>query len=204
MSYTKTALIGAMALSSVLAFSSVAYAENQSEARRSDDRVTVGTTTAREQEDENEQADSQATSTRKGRGDDNRSEIAKHVRALLELADREGGIGQEVREIAHEYASSTDRVEKAKKNLEDRPKWKSILVGTDYKNIGELRSEIVTTERQIQRLTKVRDRSTSSTTQSELDTQISALKNAASSTEAFVRAHEDSFSVFGWFVKWFK
>jgi hypothetical protein len=144
MTHTRIAVVGATALAGILAFSSVAFAENQSEVRRPETKPFIATTTTRDQEDTNDQEDGkdsnqkedgQATSSErgeKGNGDDNRSEVAKHVKALLEVADKNGGIGEEIRAVAHEYASTTERVEKKKTEVEGRPGWIKILIGADY------------------------------------------------------------------------
>lgn len=134
---------------------------------------------------------------------EHQSAVSAQVQALLDVASRSGGIGLEVREIAQAVASSSEEVEVAKKEVEDRPAWMEVLIGSDYKNLGKLRSELATTQSAISRLSAARDRSMDATVKATLDAQISAFSADASSTEAFVSEHEDSFSVFGWFFKLF-
>jgi hypothetical protein len=136
-------------------------------------------------------------------GVQNRSEVATRVQALLSVADRVGGIGVEVREIAHAYASSSAHIEEEKDDVENRPGWMVFLVGSDYKSLGEIRSELATTENGISRLTRARDAATDASVKAELDVQINALRASASTTAEFVEENEDEFSVFGWFFKFF-
>ena len=169
-----------------------------------------GTTTRQKDEDErasttgqNDEDDEGDDEDEDNEGEEHRSEVAKQVRALLMAADRDGGIGEEVREIAHEYASSSEHISDALQKLERRPTWIIFLIGTDYKNLGELRSELSTTHNRIDRLTRARDRATDSIARAALDTEIQAIMAMASSTEAFVEQNEGKFSVFGWFVRLF-
>lgn len=136
-------------------------------------------------------------------GDDNRAIVAAQVQALLQVADRDRGIGKEVRDIARTFASSSERIHEKKKKVEDRSALLEFLIGADWDNLGELRSELVTTENAIDRLTKAREKAADAQVKATLDVQITALAKVASSTEAYIEAHEEAFSVFGWFFKIF-
>lgn len=153
--------------------------------------------------DNAERGGDNATTTGQQEREENRSEVAARVRALLDVADRDEGIGQDVRDIAHEVASSSARADVEKRSVEGRSAWKTFLIGANYKNLGALRSEVATTQNSIDRLTKARDRATDASVKAALEVQIQALAASASSTEAYVKAHENVFSVFGWFFKIF-
>lgn len=144
-----------------------------------------------------------ASSTDRDQGETNRSAVATRVQELLRVADRDGGIGEQVREVAREYASSTERVEKAKTEVEGRPSWMQVLIGADYRNLGALRSEVVTTENQINRLSEARDRAVSAEVKASLETEIAALRDTASSTKAFIEEKESGFSLLGWLFRMF-
>ena len=144
-----------------------------------------------------------ATSTGAEMRIENQSEVAIRVQALLRAADRDGGIGAEVRVIAHEYASSSARIDAAQEAVDNRPGWLTFLNGTVYGNLGALRSELVTTQNQIQRLTSAMNRSTDVSVKAELQVQIDVLEAQASTTAEFVSDNEGSFSLFGWFFRLF-
>lgn len=147
--------------------------------------------------------DNMASSTDRGQDETNRSAVATRVQELLRVADRDGGIGEQVREVAREYASSTERVEKAKTEVEGRPTWMQVLIGADYRNLGALRSEVVTTENQINRLSEARDRAVSAEVKASLEAEIAALRDMASSTKAFIEEKESGFSLLGWLFRMF-
>lgn len=196
-------------------FAPVAFAEGLSAAgKKADDDIGIQTSRASTTESRGEEmsggkaeatetSEDNATTTGQQEREENRSEVAARVRALLDVADRDEGIGQDVRDIAHEVASSSERAEVEKRSVEGRPAWMTFLLGANYKNLGALRSEVATTENSIDRLTKARARATDASSKAALDTQIQALAASASSTEAYVKAHENVFSIFGWFFKLF-
>lgn len=143
----------------------------------------------------------QATSTpatNKSQGDEHKSAVAQVVAKLLLVADREGGIGSEVRMIAQEQASTSDKVKKDMDEIANENPLKRFFFGTNYKNTGELRSTVVTTKNHIDRLKKALEKTTSTTTKAELTAQINELEKVASSTEAFIKTNENKFSLLGW------
>jgi len=164
------------------------------------ERVQNATATARR----NNATSTNATSTEakgKNQGDEHKSAVALVVQKLLSVADREGGIGTEVRAIAQEQASTSDKVKKDMDEINNENPLKRFLFGTNYKNTGELRSTIVTTRNHIDRLKNALEKTTSTSTKAELAAQISELEKVASSTEAFIKANESKFSLLGWLSK---
>lgn len=136
-------------------------------------------------------------------GERHRSVVADIVHSLTALADRDGGIGEEVRKVAQEQASSSEHISEAMARIEARSALMTFLFGADFRNIGELRSELATTQNHIEQLTKVKSEAVSADVKVGIDTQISALKKANADASAFVEAHADTFSIFGWFAKLF-
>jgi hypothetical protein len=132
-----------------------------------------------------------------------RSAVATFVKSLLSVANREGGIGAEVRVIAQAQNESASTTVEAVEKIEARNKIKTFLIGSDYKTIGELRSELAKTDNNLEKLKSLRDKAVTASAKAELDVQIAALEKAQVELEAFVDSHEDSVSIFGWFVKLF-
>lgn len=135
---------------------------------------------------------------------EHRSAVAIFVKNLLSLADRDGGIGAEVRAVAKEQQDSADANEEAMTSIENRASWKTFLFGTDYKSIGVLRSGLVTTENHISRLEAAKERSTNASVKAGLDTEIKALTDVHAELEAFVETNENKLSIFGWVVRKFQ
>ncbi len=133
--------------------------------------------------------------------DSHRSTVSTFVKNLLEVADREGGIGAEVRIIAKEQSDSQEKVSTALEEIKSKGTVSSFLFGADYKNIGVLRSEMVTTSNQIARLQALVEKTTDVTDKATLEVQIKLLQDEQVKIQAFINLYENNFSLFGWFVK---
>ena len=137
-------------------------------------------------------------------GEEHRSAVATFVQSLLAVADREGGIGQEVRVIAQQQNDIKDRTSDLINAVESRSKVKTFFIGTSYKNTGELRSQMVQARNQIDKLKKLADKAENEQDKTELQTQIKALEAQQASIDAFITQNENKFSLFGWAVKLFR
>lgn len=134
-------------------------------------------------------------------GQEHMSAVARFVQSLLAVANREGGIGAQVRVIAQAQNDTASSSATAITKLESRGKLRTLLFGTDYKSVGQLRSDMATTEANIEALQKLLEKTTNTTTKAELEAEIKALQAAQVKLDAFVKAHESSFSLFGWMNK---
>lgn len=132
-----------------------------------------------------------------------RSAVASFVKSLLDVADREGGIGAEVRAIAKTQNDFAATSSEAMVKVENRGKIRTFFFGSDYKNLGHLRSEIAVTQNNIDKLKNLLDKTTSTTAKVELAAQIKVLEDSQVKLDTFVKTHENTFSLFGWFVKLF-
>ncbi len=191
-----------------LADDSIGVSVNGSVNVGSESSVKASSSTSAKSEDKNasssEKVEGHATTTESETETESRSAVAIFVQHLLSIANREGGIGSEVRVIAKEQSSSSSSTVEAIAKVESRGGFMAFLFGTDYKNIGVIRSELANTDKRIARLSAIASSaSISAQTKVELNAQITALKAAEVKLDAFVNAHENQFSVFGWFVKLF-
>lgn len=131
------------------------------------------------------------------------SEVSVLVKSLLSIADREGGIGAEVREVARTQNNSSEASAEAMAKVEARGSTRNFFFGSDYKNLGVIRSEAQRTENNIEKLEKLLDKTTTADARAELKVEIDVLEDQQAKLEAYVEDHEDKFSLFGWFTKLF-
>ena len=80
---------------------------------------------------------------------------------------------------------------------------KTFLIGTDYKNLGALRSEMVQTRNRFEQLSKLMENVQNEGDKTELQNQIQTLEQEQTRIESFIKAREGRFSLFGWLVKLF-
>jgi hypothetical protein len=145
-----------------------------------------------------------ATSTGTTTASENRSVVANFVQSLLKVANRQPGIGAEVRAIAQAQNDSASTTEEAVVKTEARSGVKAFLVGTDYKNLGVIRSELAKTDKRIARLQEIANDTFNLNDRATLNAEIEALTNSQAKLRKFVADNEVKFSVFGWFTKLFQ
>jgi len=128
-----------------------------------------------------------------------RSTVANFVQTLLKtVSSTEDEIGQQVRVIAQQQNDSDATTTEAIEKIQSRNKIQTFLFGSDYKNLGALRSEIVQTRNRINQLNRVIQNATDTTV---IQTQIQTLEQEQTKIENFITAQESRFSLFGWLVK---
>lgn len=133
---------------------------------------------------------------------EHRSAVANFVQALLKTASTTNGtIGEQVRVIAREQNHANTTTAEAIEKIQTRNKIKTFLIGSDYKNLGALRSEMVQTRNRIEQLNRVMAKKATTT---ELQLQVQNLEQVQTKIENFIKAQEGKFSLFGWLVKLFK
>lgn len=192
----------AVFLLSAMVFS-VAEAENAtSTAAKAAERGNATSTAARnDNATSTNEKNKNATSTGQLNAAEHRSIVASFVKSLLSVANREGGIGAQVRVVAQSQNDSASTSAEAITKVENRSALKTFLIGSDYKNLGQLRSEMVTTQNNIDQLNNLMANATSDADKAELAAQIKVLEDSQVKVEAFVKTHESSFSLFGWLIK---
>ena len=144
-----------------------------------------------------------ADSASMGQSKERSSEISKVVQSLRSIAGRDSNIGQEISKIAKEQEASAKAVEEAMDEVDSVGGFRQLFLGTDYKNLGALKSELVKTQSAIERLTKAMERTTDVSVKADLQKQIDVLKATLAKAEQFAKDHEGKFSLLGWFVKLF-
>jgi hypothetical protein len=146
---------------------------------------------------------SSTTTQGTSRSAEHRSAVASFVQSLLRDADRDGGIGAEVRAVAQSQNDAASTTAEAILKVERRGTFLSFLFGTDWKTIGILRSQIARTAADAARLQAAMSGATDASVKTDLEAQLAVLTAEQMKLEAFVTAHESTFSVLGWFTKLF-
>ncbi len=132
-----------------------------------------------------------------------RSNVANAVQEMLQVADRNSGIGQQVRIIAQQQNESESTTIQAIEKVQARGKVKTLFFGSDYKNLGTLRSEMVKTRNRLEQLDGLIEKVQNEGDKTELQNQIQTLKQEQQKIEGFLKINETKLSLFGWFIKLF-
>ena len=119
----------------------------------------------------------------------------------VNTANEDAGIANEVEEVASEVEENKDEVADAIDEVESKNKFKKFLVGTDYKNLGQLRSNLVHNENQIRRLTKLTKGTVNEEDQVALQEQLTVLMQERERIKTVITDNEGGFSLLGWVFK---
>ncbi len=196
---TSSAIVNAKAsTSATIKGNATSSAMKNENASGSSTRGNATSTSAR-----NEHTSSTASVNGKLTAETHRSVVATFVQSLLAVADREGGIGTEVRAVAQSQNDSASTTVSAMTKVDGRGSFHIFLAGSDYKNLGVIRSEIATTTANIAKLKALLSQATSDTDRAELNVQIKALEDEQVKIEAYLKANEGKFSLFGWLNRMF-
>ncbi len=136
-------------------------------------------------------------------GDQHKSTVAKFVESLEKIADKDKKVGEQVREIAKAQQEMDESIANAIDKVKKRGKFVTFLVGTDYKNIGKIRSESVKTDQRIVKLETLVNQAATSEIKDTLNKEIQAIKDEQLKLDNFIKMNEQTFSLFGWLAKMF-
>ena len=142
-----------------------------------------------------------ATTSAEVTSEEHKRAVDASVKSLLDVAGKHRGIGAQVKVIAQEQKDSNEKTATIMTRIENRSKFKTFLMGSDYKNIGMLRSEMVKTRNQIAKLKALAQKTTTTSVKASLNAQIKVLEEQQVKMESFIKAHESNFSLFGWAAK---
>ncbi len=150
-----------------------------------------GTTTDKESKDD------------EGRGDERRSEVSKYVKELLNVADRQGGIGEQVRLIARDHEKDVNETEDDVKEIKNRGSFAKFFFGPDYKKISDAEEKLNKQTENLAELNKIKDSMATSTDKALLESQISAMQAIKDELKKEIDASQDIISLFGWLNRLF-
>ncbi len=112
-------------------------------------------------------------------------------------------VAGELKETSTELSSNTEDTVEAIEDVESRPRWQTLLFGSDYKNLGQLRSQIAHNENSIRKLTKNLSSLSDPAASDLVQTQIDELTTQQESIKSLIQENESQFSLLGWLFKFF-
>lgn len=135
----------------------------------------------------------------------NLEDVIVNLNGVSEAEDEAGNedVSDGIEEVAVETEETGNETVEAIEKVEKRSKWKTLLFGTDYKNLGILRSSLSHSENAIRKLNRTQNTLQSSSSADILDDQVSALILERDRILNILTENEDRFSILGWFSKLF-
>lgn len=179
------------------------FNEHTSASETEKEDATSSRVGSKDESDMNKSESSSTDDNGKFSSESHRSMVAAFVHSLLGVADREGGIGAQVRAVAQSQNDSASVTATAFEKVEGRGSFHTFLTGSDYKNLGVLRSQIASTSANIMKIKAVLPQVTNKVDRTELNAQIKVLEDEQVKTDAYINAKENAFSLFGWLNRMF-
>jgi len=136
-------------------------------------------------------------------GEQRRSQVANAVHQMLQVADRVGGIGEQVRVIAQSQQQNHEEVENELDKIKERSGFTKFFIGPKYEEIEKAKDLIKQDKEKITKLEELKSTLTSEEDKVKVDEQISIIKGAITEVEKIVGEEQTGFSLFGWLAKIF-
>jgi hypothetical protein len=127
-------------------------------------------------------------------------EVTKNLRQVVKEERNSGNakVSQQVQQVVTEQLTTQEQTAQAMEQVEKRNKVKTFLLGSDYKNLGQLRSELVQNRNQIRSLIRTMNEAQNDTDKTAIENQLTLLMQERERIKSVVTANEGGFSLFGW------
>lgn len=126
-----------------------------------------------------------------------RSEVANAVQELLGVAERNEGIGEQIREIAKNQNQNQNNIENSLEKVQNRNKFLRFLVGPNYKELKQVEKNI---DKQNQEVSILENLVSETIDEDKilLENKISEIKAVVEDTNQELTKNKKVFSLFGW------
>jgi len=111
-----------------------------------------------------------------------KNQVANAVQEMLKIADRNGGIGQQVRTIAQNQNQNQEKLGKNVEDVQSRGGFMKFLVGPDYGQIRDSQKILEQNKEQIRQLNQIKNQLSNEGDIQQLQQQIMILEQANQET----------------------
>ena len=131
-----------------------------------------------------------------------RSKVANAVQEMLQVAERNQGVGQQIRTIAQTQNQSQEQIEATMEQVKNRGQLKKFFFGPDYKSINSVEDRLANHTEKLDELKDLAAQITSPADVAALLEQIEVMEQIGTELENEVATEKKGFSLFGWLNKW--
>ena len=132
-----------------------------------------------------------------------RSVVANAVQEIVKVADRNGGIGQEIKVIAQTQTQNQEKLETGIQKIQSRSGFAKFFIGPNYSEIKSSQKLLEQNREQIQKLNEARTQIVNQGDQLQVIEQIQALEQVNQQIETLLSESQKGFSLFGWLFRIF-
>jgi len=130
--------------------------------------------------------------------------VSQKVKELLASEDRQGGIGEEVREIARSQNQAQEKIQTQAAKMASRSGLLKKLIGPDLKAVGNLKQELTQNQLRVEKLKELKTEVVNKAEETQIQETVEALVEQNTALENQINEEESAPSVFGWLVRLFR
>jgi len=159
-------------------------AQNQGEANQIQTKEQSGT--------QNENKSGSANATQR------KSQVANAVQEMLSLAEKNGGIGQEIKVIAQTQNQNQEKIESSLGKVQSRSGFAKFFIGVKDSEIKNAKELLIQKQEQVKKLVELKNQLKNEGDQKMLEEQIKILEQANLEIDNTLEKEQKGFSLFGW------
>jgi hypothetical protein len=131
-----------------------------------------------------------------------RSKVANAVQTMLQISEKNEGVGQKIRIIAQNQNRDMEEIEENMESVKQRSKFLKFLIGPKYGQINSIEDRLEEHSGRLEELKQLKDELSEEDAEM-LDTQILAMEEIKKELLTELNLEESGFTLFGWLVKLF-
>ena len=131
-----------------------------------------------------------------------RSRVANAVQEMLQVADRNEGVGTKIREIAQDQNRVHEEMEKGIEVSNERKSWVKFFIGPNYGELKEVENQFEKHLNQLNELRQLRADVENQEDAQLLQEQLQKMEQIATELKGEVESAKEGFSLFGWLNRW--
>ena len=132
-----------------------------------------------------------------------RSRVANAVQEMLQLAERNDSVGEQIRTIAQNQNQNQEKIEASLEKAQSRSSFARFFIGANYGEINKAQKLMEQNREQIELLDKIKNQLTNEDDAQILTRQIQVMEQADLQIENSLQNTEKGFSLFGWMFRLF-
>lgn len=143
------------------------------------------------------------TGNQKNVSQQRRSQVAGAVQEILQLADNELSVGEQIRVIAQAQNQNQEKLENSLEKVQARNSFTKFFIGANYKEVNSAENILEQNQEQIRQLNEIKNQLINQEEQDVLGEQIQVLEQANLEIKGSLDDSQKGFSLLGWMFKLF-
>jgi hypothetical protein len=131
-----------------------------------------------------------------------RSRVSNAVQVMLQVSEKNEGIGQKIRTIAQNQNREMEEIEENMQSVKQRSKFLRFLIGPKYGKINSIEERLEENSGRLEELKQLKEELSEEDARL-LELQIQAIEEVKEELQSELNLEEKGFALFGWLIKLF-